>query len=642
MMKKLFLFLFISFAFIFLIKSVNSTPVLCEYITTTSCQACPPVSETLYDIYSSHDYPFYYISMVTDKNKEAEDTGRQYNIFGYPTAVFNGGYVVVFGKHERAEYINAIEKCMERESKIIIQANSYWSREGLSIDVNITNQYDSYFGRLKIYVVEPVSNWRDYNGNKFKYAFIGYAMDKNFSMKKGKESFHALWKANMTDNMLVIVAVFNGNEEIRYSDPPFNKHSFKAHFLDAVVASKPKKDMPPSLYFIEKPEDITGYKNVTFKWNGSDDHGNVLFSYKLEGYEEWHDWSNIREAKYENLKDGSYVFKLRGKDNMGQIKTISYSFKVDTSKPYVIYTHPKNNEKDFPPYEAIIIKFSHPMNKNIIKIKFEPNATYSVIWKNSREMQIHANLKYETIYSISISGERKSGQKMDEYSFSFQTSPPDITQPEVKEAKPFYEEYYNGIYIKFSKPMDRVIIKGIEITPYMPYTYQWKENDTLLIIKLRYILLGNYKLKLTEYMQDKYGNKLKPFEMEFYITKPKVVANTAENSNLLMNEPIEITFSHPMNKTSVEKGIEIHPDCNFSIKWINNRTIKIIGKWKYEGYRMEIKNAKDDRNISMENYSFSFYVPLPASPPSMQNGMPSFAIYMVILSILFIIMRKRK
>ncbi|MCD6573760.1 MAG: hypothetical protein J7K95_06675 [Thermoplasmata archaeon] len=52
--------------------------------------------------------------------------------------------------------------------------------------------------------------------------------------------------------------------------------------------------------------------------------------------------------------------------------------------------------------------------------------------------------------------------------------------------------------------------------------------------------------------------------------------------------------------------------------------------------------AKDDRNISRENYSFNFYVPLPASPSSMQNGMPSFAIYMVILSILFIIMRKRK
>ena len=335
MRKKLFFFLFLSFVVVFLIKSVHASPVLCEYITSTTCQACPPVSEYLYGIQSSHNYPFYYITFVTDKNSEAENISENYNIFGYPTAIFNGGYAVVFGKHEKSDYINAIEKCMERRSEITIKINSYWDDEGLSIDANITSGYNFYSGILKIYVVEPVSEWRDYAGNKFKYAFMGYALNENFSISKGEKNFHVMWKGNVTNNILIIAAVYSGNEEIRYSDSPFNNHPFKAHFLDALATSVPgkKKDMPPSLYFIQKPDSIISYKNVVFKWDGEDDNGKILFSYKLEGYDDgWHEWSNVTEANYKNLKDGSYVFMVKGKDNAGQIQTISYSFKIVTPK----------------------------------------------------------------------------------------------------------------------------------------------------------------------------------------------------------------------------------------------------------------------------------------------------------------------
>ena len=627
---------------IFFLTLLSKATVFCEYTTTTNCHACPEVSKILYDIYNSHNYPFYYVSLITDKNSGADKRAKEYNVYGYPTAFMDGGYKVIFGKHPKENYINAIEKCMQRNTKnVFIKINTRWEKDGLKISVNVSNDEVAYKGNLRVYVVEPISKYKDYKGNNYHYAFIGYAINKNISIVKGKMSYASLWRTNITDNIMIIGVLFDADSITKYSDPPANKHPFRAYFVDAVDAVKPKKDTPPSLTLIKKPKSVTGYRNVTFTWYGEDDGGNVLYSYKLDGYENWHNWSNKKIANY-NLKDGYYKFILRGIDNIGQITKILYSFRVDTSQPYIVYTYPPKNAVNFPSYKDIVIKFSHAMNKKTVKIKFIPDASYSLHWKNDTELYITSSLKYETRYTLEIEGERLSGQKMQTYSFSFETAPADLSKPYVIFTNPFYGEYHNSIKIKFSKPMNKIILKGILIEPQLPFLYTWGDNDSLLIIKLLKIYTGTYNVTITEYMQDKYGNSAKPFNFQFSITKPRVVFFSGENTTLLLHENIDIKFSHPMNKTSVEKNIKIIPKCHYNIEWNGNKSIIIKGEWKSGmKYHLSITGARDARGISMANYSAYFTVSNALVPMNSSNkNMPSFSITSSIFAIFLILWKK--
>lgn len=64
-----------------------------------------------------HD--FLYVSLVTDKNTNAlYRTQVEYNLYGYPTVYFDGGYRVVVGAgsvpQAKSNYINAINQCSNR------------------------------------------------------------------------------------------------------------------------------------------------------------------------------------------------------------------------------------------------------------------------------------------------------------------------------------------------------------------------------------------------------------------------------------------------------------------------------------------------------------------------------------------------
>ena len=57
---------------------------------------------------------------------------------------------------------------------------------------------------------------------------------------------------------------------------------------------------------------------------------NIEYSYQLEGYENrWSAWTTKTEKDYTNLPNGTYTFKVKAHDNLGnESETISYSFVV--------------------------------------------------------------------------------------------------------------------------------------------------------------------------------------------------------------------------------------------------------------------------------------------------------------------------
>ncbi|HEC76600.1 MAG TPA: hypothetical protein ENI33_05020 [Thermoplasmatales archaeon] len=239
-----------------------------EVATASYCPDCPPSNEILFDIYQSHEYPFYYVEMVGDKNEFAYNRIKNdYNFYWYPTAFFDGGYRVVLAS-DGEEYKNAIEDCLNRDKPgILIEVNAEWiqcpCQHGLDIDIYIENNDEKkYNGFLKVYVVEINSRWDDYSANQYHFSFLEFAYLENVSILPDEKIFLDItWDPTINfpdididdaNNLAVIGVLFNSTWHTNYANPP-DKNPFKAYYVDAVSAYIPENS-PPSISIIS-PKD---------------------------------------------------------------------------------------------------------------------------------------------------------------------------------------------------------------------------------------------------------------------------------------------------------------------------------------------------------------------------------------------------
>lgn len=88
------------------------------------------------------------------------------------------------------------------------------------------------------------------------------------------------------------------------------------------------------------------YNDISFRFSSPYfiDENNILYSYKLEGFNErWSKWTNETKAVYTNLKEGDYTFMVRGKNVFGDISEITkFTFEIDppwyrTIIAYILY-----------------------------------------------------------------------------------------------------------------------------------------------------------------------------------------------------------------------------------------------------------------------------------------------------------------
>ena len=102
------------------------------------------MADKLYFIYRYWDYPFYFVTLVADVgNQNAEDRLFQnYNLYGYPTSFFDGGYQVLVGSGiDREVYLDTIESCGSRDvHELNLTVGVEWIGNGdLEIYVSVTS-----------------------------------------------------------------------------------------------------------------------------------------------------------------------------------------------------------------------------------------------------------------------------------------------------------------------------------------------------------------------------------------------------------------------------------------------------------------------------------------------------------------------
>jgi hypothetical protein len=271
-----------------------------EYGTATWCGYCKYAHGALKELYTEGQFDFYYVSLVCDKNQDAYWRAvEQFNLAGYPTVWWDGGYKVNVGAGSvpsaKSAYKSSINSCLNRDVyDIDIDLSVTWiGSTVINVDVTVdNNEASTYNGYIRVYITEIESSmgWLDTSGKKYTFAFLDYAFNESLTISAGGS-----WTDSMTwngasngfptvteGNLMVIAAVSNDEVHQGYSYPP-NQNPFDAYYVDETAGYRLGSNRPPNTPSLPNPYD--GKTNVDvnseLSWKGEDPDWFDLLTYDI-------------------------------------------------------------------------------------------------------------------------------------------------------------------------------------------------------------------------------------------------------------------------------------------------------------------------------------------------------------------------
>ena len=213
------------------LTQINFThDVIAEYVGTTTCPNCPPASTQLYSIYQSGDYPFHYVSFVSDQNIKIYSRIQELGVSGVPVVFFEGQNTSMTGAQpDETNYRNRIETAGARtlpdhDNSVDVK----WQGPAiLKISITVTNnEAEDYNGHLRVYILEKESRWLDANNNPYHNGLLHIPIDKALAVPKANprardiHTFTRTWIGALhgfgditEENTMVIAAVFDRNSD---------------------------------------------------------------------------------------------------------------------------------------------------------------------------------------------------------------------------------------------------------------------------------------------------------------------------------------------------------------------------------------------------------------------------------------------
>jgi hypothetical protein len=140
-----------------------------------------------------------------------------------------------------------------------------------------------------------------------------------------------------------------------------------------------------------------------------------------------------------NWPDGTYTIKISLLDEIGNFVQETFVFTVDSAKPKIVSTEPKNKEDGVPTGRSIKIKFSERMDDfsllNALSISPRINYTPKMSLDNlTLVLELYSDLENLTEYTVVINSsamDLAGNQLSKDYSFSFKTGPKDDDQMDL-------------------------------------------------------------------------------------------------------------------------------------------------------------------------------------------------------------------
>ncbi len=325
--------------------------VFAEDITAQWCVYCPSASEGLLEVSHSRD-DFRFVCLIDDMVQEAADRTEEYNPAGYPTVVFDGGYEnQVGGVSSTDPYNEKVDACQAREDVPDLSVDViclYTGDATLSIAVDVTNNDGSdYAGTIKVYVVEEVSRFDDYDGNKYPNGFLGFAIDEEISISPGEvHSGSAQWNGGDhssiggedfsdidPDNLVIYAVVFNSRTNVNYY-PGIPPKPYTAHYSDVVGEAFPVETSGIPDVEITSPRDGADVEGeVEIKAEVTSDATIEKVEVKL-GSGSWEDMSSTGTdhtftADVSGFPNGDLRISVRATDEYGLAGIASITVQVD-------------------------------------------------------------------------------------------------------------------------------------------------------------------------------------------------------------------------------------------------------------------------------------------------------------------------
>jgi glutaredoxin len=219
--------------------------VFAEYASTTTCGYCPATSAALYAIYQSGDYPFYYVSLVANKNTPAAGRCGHYNARYVPSVFIDGGFKNITGGAQETTYRSLIRQCGERTVHSLgIEISATGSGDGkIQLTVKVKNNGSFfYLGGLITYITEITSRWNDASGHPYHYACLDVPIKRPLVLlPKGSRTFTVTWDgaANGFDtindeNIMIISSVCHW---MPHQEAGYENSKFTAFYVDQTAGA---------------------------------------------------------------------------------------------------------------------------------------------------------------------------------------------------------------------------------------------------------------------------------------------------------------------------------------------------------------------------------------------------------------------
>ena len=293
-------------------SKTGSHTVFAEYFTTEWCVYCPSASKALKNIYDSQDYDFYFVSMILEDkgqnttSEDGKDRADDFALMGYPTVEFDGGYMEVTGNQtDESNYINAIETSIDREIPDIdiYLSTNHKGEAKLEISVEVINNEDSsYSGTLRVYIVEIISRYLNYDGEHSTYGFLDFAIEKDIDISAGQSSTESTtWDgAQVTDglgndfsdiepdNIIVFATMSNGDRATALERKPQSSKAINLYCIDETAAAYPTGGSPKDTKEPTAPssnEELNGL--VRIEANVEDDGTILNVEYQIDKNNIW-------------------------------------------------------------------------------------------------------------------------------------------------------------------------------------------------------------------------------------------------------------------------------------------------------------------------------------------------------------------